>query len=122
VREKWFEFSNVCSACVAQLLNCDNLEAERCCGVHRQNEDQQCTSASLAATAAAAAAAPAAVNLCTFTTCTCASCCRDQSSFFEDKGIEPRLRSKLDDFRDSGYDRGHMVCVWGGCKVLGFCI
>jgi hypothetical protein len=37
------------------------------------------------------------------------SCCRDQSSFFEDKGVEPRFRSKLDDFKDSGYDRGHMV-------------
>lgn len=38
--------------------------------------------------------------------------CREQSSFFEDKGIEPRFRSKLDDFRDSGYDRGHMVGGW----------
>lgn len=45
---------------------------------------------------------------CAVLCCPCLSC-RDQSSFFEDKGIEPRFRSRLDDFKDSGYDRGHMV-------------
>lgn len=31
--------------------------------------------------------------------------------FFEDAGLEPRFRSKLDDYRNSGYDRGHLVSV-----------
>lgn len=35
--------------------------------------------------------------------------CRQRSDFFEDPGIEQRFRSKLDDYYDSGYDRGHMV-------------
>lgn len=34
---------------------------------------------------------------------------RQKSDFAEDKGIEPRFRSKLDDYRGSGYDRGHMA-------------
>lgn len=29
--------------------------------------------------------------------------------FYEDSSIEPRFRSRLTDFRASGYDRGHMV-------------
>lgn len=29
--------------------------------------------------------------------------------FFEDAGLEPRFRSRLDDYRNSGYDRGHLV-------------
>ena len=29
--------------------------------------------------------------------------------FYEDKGLDVRFRSRLADFRDSGYDRGHMV-------------
>ena len=37
--------------------------------------------------------------------------------FYEDKGLNPRFRSRLADFKDSGYDRGHMVglsfqCLW----------
>ncbi|KAL4420173.1 hypothetical protein ABPG77_008309 [Micractinium sp. CCAP 211/92] len=34
---------------------------------------------------------------------------RQRSEFVEDAGIEPRFRSKLDDYRGSGYDRGHMA-------------
>lgn len=34
---------------------------------------------------------------------------RESSSFYEDQGLEPRLRNRLDDFKDSGYDRGHMA-------------
>ncbi|GBF90528.1 DNA RNA non-specific endonuclease [Raphidocelis subcapitata] len=34
---------------------------------------------------------------------------RDQSTFYEDTSIEERFRSKLADFQDSGYDRGHMA-------------
>jgi hypothetical protein len=37
--------------------------------------------------------------------------CRESSSFYEDPGLEPRFRNKLDDFKDSGYDRGHMVRI-----------
>ncbi len=29
--------------------------------------------------------------------------------FYEDKGLDARFRSRLADFKDSGYDRGHMV-------------
>ncbi len=35
--------------------------------------------------------------------------CRKDSNFFEDPDLEPWLRSKLADYRESGYDRGHMV-------------
>lgn len=35
--------------------------------------------------------------------------CRKNVEFYEDKGLDPRFRSRLSDFRDSGYDRGHMV-------------
>ncbi len=31
------------------------------------------------------------------------------SLFYEDEAIEERFRSRLMDFRNSGYDRGHMV-------------
>eukprot|EP00775_Hariotina_reticulata_P011483 gene11483-11627_t len=34
---------------------------------------------------------------------------REQSNFYEDPGLEPRFRSKLDDYSGSGYDRGHMA-------------
>ncbi|PRW44603.1 mitochondrial nuclease [Chlorella sorokiniana] len=34
---------------------------------------------------------------------------RQNSEFVEDSGIERRFRSKLDDYRGSGYDRGHMA-------------
>ncbi|KIY96603.1 endonuclease, partial [Monoraphidium neglectum] len=34
---------------------------------------------------------------------------RDQSLFYEDPGADARFRSKLSDFQDSGYDRGHMA-------------
>ncbi|GAB4818802.1 hypothetical protein N2152v2_005848 [Parachlorella kessleri] len=34
---------------------------------------------------------------------------RKNSEFFEDDGIEPRFRSKLTDYRGSGFDRGHMA-------------
>ena len=29
--------------------------------------------------------------------------------FHEDKDLDARFRSRLADFKDSGYDRGHMV-------------
>lgn len=29
--------------------------------------------------------------------------------FFEDKALEPDMRNRLSDFRNSGYDRGHLV-------------
>lgn len=31
--------------------------------------------------------------------------------FFEDAGLERRFRSRLDDYRNSGYDRGHLVSL-----------
>lgn len=31
--------------------------------------------------------------------------------FFEDAGLEPRFRSRLEDYRNSGYDRGHLVSL-----------
>eukprot|EP00884_Botryococcus_braunii_P007375 jgi/Botrbrau1/16639/Bobra.0068s0058.3 len=34
---------------------------------------------------------------------------RDVSMFYEDEAIEERFRSRLTDFRNSGYDRGHMA-------------
>jgi DNA/RNA endonuclease G (NUC1) len=39
--------------------------------------------------------------------------------FYEDQGIEERFRSKLADYQEAGYDRGHMVGGWeggGGCR------
>lgn len=35
--------------------------------------------------------------------------CRSKSDFFEDPGIDPRFRARLSDYRNSGYDWGHMV-------------
>jgi hypothetical protein len=35
--------------------------------------------------------------------------CRKNVEFYEDKGLDPRFRSRLSDFKESGYDRGHMV-------------
>ena len=29
--------------------------------------------------------------------------------FYEDKALDERFRSRLSDFKDSGFDRGHMV-------------
>jgi hypothetical protein len=40
---------------------------------------------------------------------------RQQSVFFEDTGIEPRFRSKLEDYWQSGYDRGHLVSAPPAC-------
>ncbi|KAF5830433.1 DNA/RNA non-specific endonuclease [Dunaliella salina] len=34
---------------------------------------------------------------------------RTNTTFFEDKGIDQWLRSRLDDYKDSGYDRGHLA-------------
>ena len=34
---------------------------------------------------------------------------RADAKFFEDAGLEPRFRSRLEDYRNSGYDRGHLV-------------
>ena len=34
---------------------------------------------------------------------------RDSVAFYEDDGIDQRFRNRLDDFRGSGYDRGHLV-------------
>lgn len=39
----------------------------------------------------------------------CSSLCRTNSSFYEDQGLDPRFRSKLSDYRGSGYDRGHLA-------------
>ena len=35
--------------------------------------------------------------------------------FYEDKGLDARFRSRLADFKDSGYDRGHMVSLQCQC-------
>ena len=37
------------------------------------------------------------------------ACCRQNSAFYADPGIEPRFRSKLEDYRASGFDRGHLA-------------
>lgn len=37
--------------------------------------------------------------------------CRDVAMFYEDEEIDERFRSRLTDFRGSGYDRGHMVSL-----------
>ena len=37
--------------------------------------------------------------------------------FFEDAGLEPRFRSRLEDYRNSGYDRGHLVRLAKMCKA-----
>ena len=34
---------------------------------------------------------------------------RKNVEFYEDKALDVRFRSRLADFRDSGFDRGHMV-------------
>jgi len=34
---------------------------------------------------------------------------RKSVEFHEDKGLDVRFRSRLADFKESGYDRGHMV-------------
>lgn len=34
---------------------------------------------------------------------------RKGSEFYEEPSLEPRFRSRLADFKGSGYDRGHMV-------------
>ncbi|CAK0783055.1 hypothetical protein CVIRNUC_006250 [Coccomyxa viridis] len=34
---------------------------------------------------------------------------RKNVEFYEDKGLDARFRSRLADFKDSGYDRGHMA-------------
>ncbi|KAG1655285.1 hypothetical protein FOA52_007981 [Chlamydomonas sp. UWO 241] len=34
---------------------------------------------------------------------------RNKSEFFEDPGVDARFRAKLSDFKESGYDRGHMA-------------
>ncbi|MEW5317411.1 MAG: hypothetical protein WDW38_008708 [Sanguina aurantia] len=34
---------------------------------------------------------------------------RGKSDFCEDKDLDPRFRSRLSDYRNSGYDRGHMA-------------
>jgi DNA/RNA endonuclease G (NUC1) len=39
----------------------------------------------------------------------CGPVCRAVAMFYEDDGIEERFRSRLSDYRGSGYDRGHMV-------------
>ena len=39
--------------------------------------------------------------------------CRKDVEFYEDKGLDVRFRSRLADYRDSGYDRGHMVICTG---------
>ena len=38
--------------------------------------------------------------------------CRKNVEFYEDKGLDVRFRGRLADFRDSGYDRGHMVIIF----------
>lgn len=34
---------------------------------------------------------------------------RKNVEFYEDKGLDQRFRNRLSDFKESGYDRGHMV-------------
>lgn len=34
---------------------------------------------------------------------------RDNVAFYEDDGVDVRFRNRLEDFRNSGYDRGHLV-------------
>lgn len=34
---------------------------------------------------------------------------RKNVEFYEDKELDQRFRSRLSDFKESGYDRGHMV-------------
>ena len=38
---------------------------------------------------------------------------RNKSQFFEDPQVDPLFRATLDAYKNSGYDRGHMVCVGG---------
>lgn len=42
---------------------------------------------------------------------------RADVKFFEDAGIEPRFRSRLEDYRNSGYDRGHLVRACANCVL-----
>lgn len=42
---------------------------------------------------------------------------RADVKFFEDAGIEPRFRSRLEDYRNSGYDRGHLVTACANCVL-----
>jgi endonuclease G, mitochondrial len=35
--------------------------------------------------------------------------CRNTSFFYEDAGVDARFRSKLSDYKNTGYDRGHMA-------------
>ena len=39
---------------------------------------------------------------------------RSKSRFFEDPQVDPLFRATLEAYKDSGYDRGHMVGVEGG--------
>ncbi len=34
---------------------------------------------------------------------------RKNVEFYEDKSLDQRFRSRLSDFKESGFDRGHMV-------------
>lgn len=51
--------------------------------------------------------------------CVAVLLCRESSSFFEDPGLEPRFRAKLDDYMGSGYDRGHMVSAAVSARFCG---
>ena len=42
---------------------------------------------------------------------------RADVKFFEDAGVEPRFRSRLEDYRNSGYDRGHLVRASANCVL-----
>lgn len=42
---------------------------------------------------------------------------RANVKFFEDAGLEPRFRSRLEDYRNSGYDRGHLVRASASCVL-----
>ena len=42
---------------------------------------------------------------------------RANVKFFEDAGLEPRFRSRLEDYRNSGYDRGHLVRACARCVL-----